>query len=167
MNTIETIAARRSIRKFTEETVADKDIKQLLEAGMNAPSARNSQPWHFIVIRDRKTINNIIEICPNGALLKTAPAAVLVLGDTDKTDDYFIIDCSAAIQNILLSACEHGLGACWIGVYPRRPRIDGLKKLFSLPENIVPHSLIALGHPSESKAPNSNYREALVHHEKW
>ncbi|MBI9107648.1 MAG: nitroreductase family protein [Spirochaetales bacterium] len=119
MNFIETIAARRSIRVFTDEMVTDEQIKTLLTAGMNAPSARNMQPWHFMVIKDRKTINRIIEICPNGALLKGAPMAILVLGDLHISGDYCALDCSAAVENILLAAQAEELGACWIGVYPR------------------------------------------------
>lgn len=167
MNIIETIAARRSIRKFTNAEVSENQINSLLKAGMNAPSARNTQPWHFMVIKDRNTINKMIEICPNGSMMKGADTAILVLGDLNDTDEYFVIDCSAAVQNILLAAHQEGLGACWIGVYPRQPRIEGLKALFDLPEKIVPHSLIALGHPAETKKSNDNYREDRVHREKW
>ena len=167
MNTVETIAARRSIRKFTGEPVSEEQIKMLISAGMNAPSARNTQPWHFMIIKNRDTINKMIEICPNGTLMKGADTAVLVLGDLNDTDEYFVIDCSAAVQNMLLAAHEKGLGACWIGVYPREPRTQGIKDLFQLPEHIVPHSLIAIGHPAETKEPNNNYREERVHIEKW
>ncbi|MBI9108935.1 MAG: nitroreductase family protein [Spirochaetales bacterium] len=167
MNTIETIAARRSIRKFTEVAISEEEITTLIAAGMNAPSARNTQPWHLMIIRNRETINSIIEICPNGSLMKGADTAILVLGDLNDTDDYFVIDCAAAVQNILLAAHELKLGTCWIGVYPREPRVEGLKKLFSLPEQIIPHSLIALGHPAESKPANNNYRENRIHMEKW
>lgn len=167
MNTIDTIAARRSIRKFTETRVNDEDLKTLLTAGMNTPSARNTQPWHFITIKNRETIDKMIEICPNGSMMKGADTAILVLGDLNDTDDYFIIDCAASVQNMLLAAHELKLGTCWIGVYPREPRVLGLKKLFSLPENIIPHSLIAIGHPAESKPPNDNYRETRLHREKW
>ena len=167
MNIIEAIAARRSIRDFTEQEVTDEDVREFLTAGMNAPSARNTQPWHFIVIRDRDTIDKIVDVCPNGSMLKKAPMAVLVLGDLSLTDDYWVVDCSAAVQNILLAAEARDLGACWVGVYPRQPRIDGLKKLFGLPEEIMPHSLIALGHPAEKKAPNNNYKEDRIRYEKW
>ncbi len=167
MNTIETIAARRSIRKFTNDRVSDETIRTLLTAGMNAPSARNTQPWHFMVIKDKSTIDKMIECCPNGALMKGADTVIFVMGDLNDTDDYFVIDCSAAVQNILLAAHEESLGTCWIGVYPRQPRIEGLKKLFDLPEHIIPHSLIALGHPAESKKPNNNFREDRIHSEKW
>ena len=116
MNTIETIAARRSIRKFTDETVTDEQLKTLITAGMNAPSARGTQPWHFMVIRNRETISKMIECCPNGALMKGADVAVMVLGDLNDTDEYFVIDCAAAVENLLLAAHEEGLGTCWIGV---------------------------------------------------
>ena len=167
MNTIDTISARRSIRKFTEQNVTEEKLRTLIEAGMNAPSARNTQPWHFMIIRDRSTINSMIQCCPNGSLMKGADAVIFVLGDLNDTDEYFVIDCSAAVQNILLAAHEEGLGTCWIGVHPRQPRIDGLKKIFALPDKIEPHSLIAVGYPAEKKAPNNNFREERLHIEKW
>ncbi len=167
MNTIETIAARRSIRKFTDKPVTEEQLKILIKAGMNAPSARNTQPWHFMIIRDESTIEKITEICPNGSMLKGADSAILVLGDLEITDDYFVIDCAASVQNMLLAAHDEGLGACWIGVYPRQPRVDGLKELFDLPEHIIPHSLIAVGFPDEAKAPNDRYLEDRIHREKW
>jgi len=167
MNIIETISARRSIRKFTNDEVSEAQIETMLRAGMNAPSARGTQPWHFMVIKNRDTISRMIEICPNGSMMKGADTAILVLGDLNDTDDYFVIDCAAAVQNILLAAHAEGIGTCWIGVYPREPRVAGLKELFSLPENIVPHSLIAIGRPAEIKAPNDNYRDERVHKERW
>jgi nitroreductase len=167
MNFIETIAARRSIRKFTGSSVSDEQIKKLLTAGMNAPSARNMQPWHFMIIKNRGTIDSIVEICPNGALLKGAPVAIFVLGDLDISSDYCAVDCSAAVENILLAAQAEKLGACWIGVYPRPERIAGLSKLFNLPSNIQPHSLIAVGHPGETKEPNNRYLDERIHTEKW
>lgn len=167
MNTIETIAARRSIRKFTDKAVSEEKLKTLVTAGANAPSAKNTRPTHFMIIKNRDTINRMIDVCPNGSLMKGADTAIMVLGDLNDADDYFVIDCAAAVQNILLAVHEEGLGACWIGVYPRESRVDGLKKLFSLPDQIIPHSLIAVGHPAEQKSPNNNYREERVHRERW
>lgn len=167
MNFIDTIAARRSIRKFTDEPVSEQQIKTLLGAGMNAPSARNSQPWHFMIIKDRGTIEKMVEHCPNGAFMKSAPVVIFVLGDLDISADYCPVDCSAAVENILLAAQAEDLGTCWIGVYPRTERIKGLKKQFNLPGNIQPQSLIAVGHPAETKEPNSRYLEDRIHLEKW
>lgn len=167
MNTIEAINTRRSIRKFTDEPVSEAKIRTLIESGMNAPSARNTQPWHFMVIKNRETIDRMIEYCPNGSLMKGADTAILVLGDLNDTDEYFVIDCAAAVQNVLLAAHSVGLGTCWIGVYPREPRVEGLKNLFNLPDKIVPHSLIAVGYPAEKKGANNNFREDRLHIEKW
>ena len=164
---MQTIAARRSIRKFTDQSIPVDLLKKLIASGMNAPSARNTQPWHFIIIKERDTINRMIEICPNGSLMKGADAAILVLGDLNETDEMFVIDCAAAVQNILLAVHEEGLGACWIGVYPREHRVKGITELFELPGHIVPHSLIAVGYPAETKKPNNNYREDRVRIGKW
>lgn len=167
MDIVQKIAERRSIRQFKADQLSRDEIEPLLKAGMNAPSARNTQPWHFLVITQRDTLDKLVEICPNGAMLKGAPAAILVMGDLGLTDDYWIIDCAAAVQNILLAASGEGLGACWIGVHPRQPRVEGLKKLFGLPEEIMPHSLIALGHPAETKEPNDRYLADRVRYEGW
>ena len=167
MNIFDIIASRRSIRTFSDESITETQIKTLLTAGMNAPSAMNTQPWHMMVIQNRETLNKLADICPNAQMLRHAPAAIMVMGDLNDSKDYFVIDCSAAVQNILLAARGEGLGSCWLGVYPRQPRVDGISEMFSLPKNIVPHSLIALGYPAETKGPNNNYRKERIHNEKW
>ncbi|MFW6377686.1 MAG: nitroreductase family protein [bacterium] len=168
---MESIFTRRSIRKYTDKDINDEKLKSLLKAGMAAPSARNEQPWHFIVIREREKLNKITSIHPYSGMLKGAPLAILVCGDKRVLPDnaeedfgYLIVDCSAATQNILLQAESEGLGAVWLGIYPRKERMDGLKELFSLPEHIVPVSLISVGYPAEKKPVNDRYLEERIHY---
>lgn len=169
MDTFEAIMSRRSIRKYTSQTVSEQDTKELLMAAMNAPSARNDQPWHFIVINDRKVLDEITKFHPYAPMLKEAPLAILVCGDLgiDPTEGYNVVNCSAATQNLLLAAHAKGLGAVWLGIYPRQERIAGIKKLFALPDNILPVSLVSIGWPAETKPKEIRYKQDRVRHNKW
>lgn len=167
---MDAILKRRSIRKYTNQPVPEEVVIQLLEAAMAAPSAGNEQPWQFIVITEREILDKIPSIHPYSHMIKEAPLAILVCADMtlNKYDvDYWIQDCSAATQNILLAAAANGLGTVWLGVYPRKERVEGLSKLFSLPEHIIPFSLIPVGYPGEEKPAISRYKEDRVHYNKW
>jgi nitroreductase len=166
---IETILKRRSIRKYTKEPVSEEVIKELLEAAMAAPSAGNEQPWHFIVIRDRATLDKIPDVHPYSFMIKEAPLAILVCGDVKLAvhGEMWTQDCSAATQNLLLAITANKLGAVWLGVYPRQERIDGLRNLLGIPENIVPFSLIPIGHPAEEKPLTVRFNKERVHNNKW
>ena len=161
---------RRSIRKYQEnKPVSDEKLKHILEAAMCAPSARNYQPWHFIITHTRQTIDTLAEVHPYGKMLKAATMAILICGDSDleKTESYILQDCAAATQNLLLAAHGVGLGGVWLGVHPREERMDAMKKVFDLPENIIPVALISLGYPAEEKPRNDNYNQERVHIDKW
>jgi len=168
MDAMEIILTRRSIRKYTEQPVSDEVLKELLEAAMCAPSAGNRQPWCFVVINDRKILDDIPNYHPYAQMLKEAPAAILVCCDSDlQMGDYGVQDCSAATQNILLAAHAKGLGAVWLGVYPTEVRVTDIKRLLNLPENIIPISLISVGYPAEQKSPPDHYRADRVHYNHW
>ncbi len=150
---IKTMMERRSIRRYSQEPVTDDQIKELLKAAMSAPSAMNQQPWHFTVIRSKETLNAITELHPYSAMLKEASAAIVVSGDHSKevAEKYWVQDCSAATQNILLAASALGIGAVWLGVYPREERVEAVRKLLNMPKYISPLSIISLGMPAEQK----------------
>jgi nitroreductase len=169
MDVIEAILNRRSIRKYTGEKVTDTQIEILLKAGMYAPSAVNKQPWHFIVFRNRKIINEITKIHPNSRMLEESDVAILVCWDENLQHDtgYGPVDCSAVTQNILLAAHGIGLGAVWVGLYPREHRIERVHKLFKLPEHVKPFSIISIGHPAENKEFPDRYKKERIHYEKW
>lgn len=169
MDELEAIFARRSIRKYTSDPVADTDINQLLEAAMAAPSGGNRKPWHFIIIKDRVTLNNLAENHPYGKMLYEAPLCIAVCGDPSLTPlprNFVPQDCSAATMNILHAAVALGLGAVWIGL-ALDEHFDMARKYLGIPENIVPHNLIAIGHPAEQKEPRTQYDEMRIHNEKW
>lgn len=169
MDLWEAILTRRSIRKFTSQLVSHDLIEKILKAGMQAPSARNKQPWHFIVIQDREMLDKISVVHPYAYMLKEAPLGIVICGDSniEITIEYIVQDCSAATQNMLLAAHNFGLGAVWLGIYPREPRIKALRKLLSIPENIIPVSMIAVGYPAEKKEPENRFNPERVHYEKW
>ena len=168
MEAIEAIMSRRSIRKYTGEKIPDETITKLLKAGMNAPSAHNKQPWHFIVVDDRDTLNKVPEYHQYSKMLETASHAIIVLGDNDiQTTDFWIHDCSAATENILIAANALGLGAVWLGVHPHQNLIEGTKKLFNVPDHVTPLGIISVGYPEETKPPRENYNPERVHKNKW
>jgi nitroreductase len=169
MDTIKAIMTRRSIRRFEDRTVEQKTIETLLKAAMQAPSARNSQPWHFIVITERKILSAIPEFHRYASMLEQAPAAILICGDTriEESVEYINTNCSAATQNLLLAAHELGLGAVWLGIYPKKQRVEGTRRLLEIPPEVVPIALVALGHAAEDKQPEDRYRSGRVHRNRW
>ena len=168
MDTMEAILTRRSIRKYTKQPVSDEVLKELLEAAMYAPSASNQQPWCFVVIKDRKILNEIPKYHTYAQMLKEAPVAILVCCHSDlQSGEFGVQDCSAATQNILLAAHAKGLGAVWLGVYPTEPLVTATKKLLNLPKHIIPISLISIGYPAEQKPQPDRYRADRVHYNQW
>ncbi|MBA7525590.1 5,6-dimethylbenzimidazole synthase [subsurface metagenome] len=168
MDAVEAILTRRSIRKYTKQPVSEEVLKELLEAAMYAPSASNQQPWCFVVINDRKILDEIPKYHPYAQMLKEAPVAILVCCHSDlQSGGYGVQDCSAATQNILLAAHAKGLGAVWLGVYSTEQRVIAIKKLLNLPENITPISLISIGYPAEQKPRPDRYQADRVHYNQW
>ncbi len=169
METLKAIQTRRSIRKFTDEPVAEELVERVLRAAMMAPSARNCQPWHFVVIDDQDVLAKIPDINPHAAMAAGAPLAILVCGDLhlEHPSGYWVVDCAAAVQNLLLAAHDVGLGAVWTGIYPRQQRIDGYARLIGLPENVLAHSLIVLGHAAEQPVAKDRYRADRVRRNHW
>ncbi|MFH0895074.1 MAG: nitroreductase family protein [Bacteroidota bacterium] len=163
------IFTRRSIRKYTDQTVSDDQIQQMLKAAMYAPSARNEQPWHFIVVQDKQRLTALSEIHPYAKMLTQASLAILVCGDSSiiETEGYWVQDCTAATQTLLLAAHALGLGAVWLGVFPREERIKAMKDFFELPAHIHPLSLISIGYPAEKIEMPDRFKKERIRFEKW
>ena len=166
METLEAILTRRSIRRYTRESISKEIVQKLLEAGMSAPSACDFQPWHIVVIDDRKILDQIPSFHQHAAMLSETPLALAICGEPD-TSRYWQQDCAAASQNILLAAHAIGLGAVWLGLYPRENRTKPLQDLLGLPESIMPLSLIAIGYPAEKKEMQGKFRSEKVHYNQW
>ncbi|MCF8219820.1 MAG: nitroreductase family protein [Bacteroidales bacterium] len=169
MNLHDLILSRRSIRNFTEKPVEPEKINKMLEAAMYAPSARNYQPWHFVVIQKRLHLDRLSDIHPYAGMLETATAAILVCADKnlESNDSYNAQNAAAATQNILLSAHEDGIGSCWLGVYPREERMKNIADYIKLPEHVLPVTLIALGYPAEEKEQPERFLPDRIHYERW
>jgi nitroreductase len=165
------IFSRRSVRKYVDREVPDEMIHDLLEAAMAAPSAVAKDPWHFIVLKQRASLNRLADVLIHGQMLRQATAAVVVCGDItrahDQLESYMLQDLSAAVENILIAANTLGLGTCWLGVHPRPERMDGIRKMFSLPDNIIPMCGIAVGWPDDPPPARTRYNPDRVHREKW
>lgn len=169
MDIFEALHGRRSIRKFEDTPVSDEDLKAVMEATMMAPSAGNAQPWQFVIITDQDKLQAVPGINPYAQMAPKAPVSILVCGDLslEKFPGYWVQDCSAAIQNMLLAAYGKGLGTVWTGIYPMEDRVDGFRKLFDLPENVIPLGLIVMGHPAQSLKSESRYKADRLHYNTW
>jgi len=157
--------ARRSIRQYTDEPISEEEVRHLLEAAMAAPSASNRRPWHFVVVTERATLDALAERHPYGKMLFLAPLCIAVCGDPE--NDYWVQDCSAATENILVCAAEMGLGSVWLGVHPRADRERAVREVLGIPPHYSPLCLISLGHPAEQKEPRTQYEAEKVHWERW
>jgi nitroreductase len=169
LEAMDAILGRRSIRKYTAEPVTEGQLKRLLEAGMAAPSAHNKQPWHYIIVRDKATLLEIPKFHNYSKMLEQAALAIVVCGDSelDGGTGFWVQDCAASTENILLAAKATGLGAVWLGVHPNEGLVKGLRVLLKLPEKITPFCIISVGHPAEDKTPANRYDEKRIHQNKW
>ncbi len=159
--------SRRSVRGYTGEPVSEDDVTALLEAGMAAPSASNRKPWHFVAVTERAKLDQLATIHPYGKMLSTAGLCIGVCGDRDISPDFWVQDCSAATENILVAAAMLGLGSVWLGVHPRAEREGELKQFFGIPDHVGLLCLVAVGHPVEPPAPRTQYDEPRVHLTRW
>ncbi|MEZ0574596.1 nitroreductase family protein [Halodesulfovibrio aestuarii] len=169
MNVLEAIANRRSIRRFTTEVVSEENINTLLKAAMAAPSAGNEQPWQFIVIDDKKLLEKTAKLSPYIGMAAKSPLSIMVLGDrsVEKYPGNWMLDCSAAIQNLLLAAHSEGLGAVWCGLWPEEDRVNAARSLVNAPENVVPLAVIVLGHPDQDLQAQDRFDATRVHRNTW
>lgn len=166
------IMTRTSVRAYQEKLVEEEKIDKLLRAGMAAPSAVNRQPWHFVVVTDRTILDRLADANPNARFLKGAPLAIVVCGDLDKAlegraQEYWIQDCSAATENILLAAHGLGLGAVWTGTYPSESRCKAVAEVLQLPESIVPLNTLVIGYPQKAGQPKDKWNEEKVSYNRY
>ncbi len=149
---------RRSIRKYLDEPVSDAAIEAILRSAMQAPSARNQQPWRFVVIKNPKLLEQLGGISRGAWPLKGAPLGILTLIDEPENAKREMVpqDLAASTQNILLEATNQSLGAVWIGVYPLEDRMEKVRRILNLEQEDQPFSLIAIGHPAESTEPKAS-----------
>lgn len=168
---LEPLFARRSVRKFLPRPVSAALIQDALEAAMAAPSANAKDPWEIIVVQDPDRLAKIAAGLPYGRMLAEAAVGFVVCGDLRRTNgqqlSYLLQDCSACIENLLVALSLLDLGGVWLGVHPREDRQDHVRRLFSLPEGIVPVGVVAAGYPAETPPPRTRFAAERVHREAW
>ncbi|MCD8221546.1 MAG: nitroreductase family protein [Clostridiales bacterium] len=173
MELVEGILKRRSIRHYTDQHITDEELHTILRAGMAGPTCANTRDWSFIVVRDRERLNQMADANGRPAEpLRRCDVGILILGDLERAfppaKDYWVIDGSIAGQNMILAAEGLGIGSVWLGTWPQMDRVENQRKIFSLPETVIPHSIIAFGYPAEEKTDiHPDYEDSQVHFEKW
>jgi len=169
MDALEAILTRRSVREFTSEPVSQTEVETILRAAMHAPSACNQQPWHFIVVDEREKLDALADLHPFAKMLKKAPLSIIVCGDLslETCPGNWVIDCSAAMQNLLLSAHAHGLGGVWVGIHPVEERVKTIGQFLGLPKFAVPLCLSAIGHPSGPLPQVERFKPERIHRGAW
>jgi nitroreductase len=180
---LKNILTRHSVRNFTGEKVKKEDLLTILKAGMSAPSAVNRQPWSFVVIIQRSILDALADKLPFAKMLTKASAAIVVCGRPTQSKilnfaakalsgtslaDYWIVDCSAASENILLASHALGYGAVWTAVFPDPAKIEFVQKILGIPEGIIPLNVIPIGVPvNKNEPPKDKFKEANIYWEKW
>lgn len=171
-SSISDIMTRASVRSYSSRPVSEGCVDTLLRAAMAAPTAGNKQPWRFVVLRDRQTLDRIGEDFKSMSMMKKAAVAIVVCGDTTATfpgegREYWVQDASAATENLLLAAHALGLGAVWCGVYPLSERVAALSDMLGLPSGIIPLNCIAIGYPEGDTEPKDKWKPEYIHYERW
>jgi nitroreductase len=167
---IENIHTRKSVRKYVaDRSVSKDDLLTLVKAGMAAPSSKNGQPWAFVAISERRTLDKLADGLTYAKMLNAAPSAIVVCGRSDKdaSGKIWPQDCSAAAQNILLAAEAMGLGAVWTAAYPYEDRVAAVVEALELPPHIIPLCVIPVGYPNGTETPKDKWKEENLKWEKW
>lgn len=169
-NVLDIVFKRRSIRKYKSQAVESEKVEILLKAAMAAPTAMNMQPWKFVVITDEEVLGKIRQALVFGNM--NAPMAVAVCGNLAAfkkplTERFWVQDCSAASQNILLAATALGLGSVWCGVHPIYTFERRISDLLGLPKHIVPLNILFIGYPAEEKEARTQYLAEHVHYDRY
>jgi nitroreductase len=165
---IDVIHERSSIRSYRDRKVSREQLETIVRAGMAAPSAMNKQPWMFIVIEDKDILEALGKDIQTSKMVQQAPAAIIVCGDMQKAGEgwlqqYWIQDCSAASQNMLLAITDLGLGGVWTSIYPAEKRMEIVAKILNLPEHLIPLNIIPVGYPEGNQSPMDKWKPENVH----
>lgn len=169
MDTLLAIQTRRSIRKYTDRRIDEEKLEGILKAAMAAPSAGNAQTWRFVVVDDKKLLAAVASLSPYAAMAASAPMAILVCGDhkAEKYPGFWVQDCAAAMQNMLLAAHALGLGAVWCGIHPDAERAAVFGKTFNLPPHVTAFGIMVLGHPADAPPPVDRFDLSKVFHNQY
>lgn len=164
--TLETIAQRRSVRRYTEQRVSKDTIDILLKAAMAAPSSKDRRPWQFVVVDDRATLDTLSARLPFASMLAHVPQALVICGDSTVSESWYL-DCSAATQNFLLAVQSMGLAAVWTGVYPNMDRVETVQGELGLPGSVMPLAVVPFGYGDGLEEPKDKYDASRIRYNKW
>lgn len=169
MDVMTAITTRRSIRRFTHQEIDDKTLDTILNSGFCAPSAKNKRPWHFIILRKKDVLLKISSISSNHKVIEQASCCILICGDTivEGIKDFLIQDCSAAIQNMLITIHGLSLGGVWCGIHTGSNVHKRITEIIELPDKVIPVGMIAVGYPAEQKDNTYRFEKSKAHYEKW
>lgn len=171
-DTLKTIFSRKSVRTYANTPISQEQLMMLVKAGMAAPTAVDRRPWDFIVITDKPTLKKLADLSPHAKMTEFAAAAIVVTGDLDqqfggKDSTFWLLDCSAATENILLAAESMKLGAVWTAVYPDPQRIEVIRTALKIPDHVVPLNLIPIGVPAGDEKPKDKFDPKKIHQNTW
>lgn len=170
METREAIFNRRSCREYTDRQVSREQLQSLLNAAFSAPTAANAQPWEFVVIDEKTVLDQLRDKLLFARI--NAPTAVVVCGNSKiglkgQDKDLWVCDCSAAIENMLLAATDMGLGSLWIGIYPIESRMQSVREVLDMPENVNPLGMVYVGYAAKQQEGRCRYNEKAVYWQKY
>ncbi|MGL5682714.1 MAG: nitroreductase family protein [Marinifilaceae bacterium] len=171
--TMEIIEARKCVRSYADTQVSKEDVNTLLKAAMCAPSARNIQPWEFIVVTDRAILDTLGAQLKTGRYIAQVNVAIIVAANKEVANagaaapGSWVMDCSAATQNILLAAQSLGLSTSWVGIYPYADRMETVQNILNLPDYITPLNVIPIGYGNGNEQPKVKWNEQKIHYNKW
>jgi len=168
--TLDSIFGRRSIRKYTDQPVEPEKLDLLLQAAMAAPSAMNCKPWEFVLVTEPEKLAQFRSRLIFGN--RNAPAAIVVCGNPRLSTNpaarlFWVADCSAATENILVAAVSLGLATVWVGVHPVGDFVRVVRDIVGLPRYVTPLSLIYVGYALEVKQPRTQFDAARVHWQQY
>lgn len=164
---LDNILERVSIRQYSDKKIEQEKIDTILKAAMAAPSGMNRQPWEIIVVNDKDKLAAIAQATPNARYSKDSQVTMIVCGDIKVSDKLWMQDCCAVTENILLAVQSLDLGAVWCMCYPKQENVNAIQKIFNLPKNIIPLSIIPMGYPATKQEAKQKYNPAKVHVNKW
>ncbi len=164
---IDNILSRKSVRKYSDKKIEQEKIDAIVKSAMAAPSAMNKQPWELLVVTDKEILEKLASIAANASYSKDCQLAIIVCGNKSTSEKFWIQDCCAVTENILLAVESLNLGAVWCAVFPDDVKVQQIQELFSISEDIIPLNIVPIGYPLVKEYPKQKYTDKKVHLNKW
>jgi nitroreductase len=166
-NVLDLMYSRQRVRDFTDAPVSDEQLEAMLKAAMAAPSVQDRRPWHFVVVRKRKTLDKLAQLHKYAYMLEKAQLAVVICGDQKVSEKYWVEDGCVATQNLLLAAKALGLGGVWISIYPKKKHQNAVREMLGIPDHMGVLCILAVGTPAKREQVSTRFDPKRVHQEEW